>query len=190
MGKRGMIASLPADTKKRVDEFLAERPRGVNEFRDWLADEIGLDIGRSTAHEYQQDFERVAARLRQRREITEAVTKNLGEAAVQGKQGRLLVETLGGLIFDVLSKIENGETLSSQDFYFLSKSIKELAQSARLSQDFETKIAERVAKEAAERAVKAAGEQAEKLGVRLTPEALRIIREQVYGIVPKPGAAT
>lgn len=188
MGNRGMIAGLPADLKARVDAFLAERPRGVNEFRDWLADEIGLDIGRSTAHEYQQKFERVIARMRQNREITDAVVKDLGEATVQGKQGRLLVEYLRSLVFDLLSKIDSGEALSTQDFFFLSKSLKEMAQAARLDQDFEAKIADRIKKEAAERAVKAAGEQAEKLGVRLTPEALQIIREQVYGIVPKPDA--
>ena len=46
-----------------------------------------------------------------------------------------------------------------------------------------------IAELAADAAREAAKEQAEKHGGRLPPEALRVIREQVYGLVDPPVAA-
>lgn len=190
MPPRSKIRTLPKETRARIDAFLAEKERAVDEFLQFLTDDIGLDVGRSAAHRYQQKFEKVASRLRESREMTEALASELGEAATQGKQGRVLVEMARSLVFDMMTKIqdlnddENGTgMLSPQDVAFLGKGLAELGRALRFDQDFEMKLLQGFAKKAADRAVQAADEQARKSGHVLPPEALKAIREQVYGIV-------
>ena len=64
---------------------------------------------------------------------------------------------------------EDGEGLDNQGVFFLAKSLKEMSQAARLEQDFEAKVRERVQKET----VKA---------VEDTAETVEAIKGRILGI--------
>src|SRR3546814_20676892 len=75
---------------------------------EWLDDE-GHPRSRSAVHRHAKGMEKVQGKLRQAREMTEALTRELGAAAAQGKQGRLLVEMSRTLVFDLQMKIQDEE---------------------------------------------------------------------------------
>lgn len=127
----------------------------------------GYAISRSAVGRYAKDFDEVAARLRESREMAEAIVRELGPEATDGRQGRLLVEMLRTLVNEHLMKKLRGEDggLDPQQFMFLAKALKDAAGAARLDQDFEVKVRTAALKEAADKlgaataAAKAAGEK-------------------------------
>lgn len=164
-------------TKSRIetelsDDDLAEFRRllgagrlTIGALAAWLAGR-GYEISRSAVGRYSQKFETVAAKLRQSRAVTEALVTELGDAAAQGKQGRLLVEMTRGVVFDLLTKLQTEEVeIDTKDVQQLGKGLAELGRALRLDQDFELKVRQAALKEAAEklesvtREAKAAGEK-------------------------------
>ena len=71
---------------------------------------------------------------------------------------------------------EDGEGLDNQGVFFLAKSLKEMSQAARLEQDFEAKVRERVQKET----VKAVEDTAREAG--LSAETVEAIKGRILGI--------
>lgn len=144
----------------KLARFLVTNPRlTVEGFRSLLA-EKGLEVGRSTAHDYQKRIEALGERTRKSRTIAESLVRQLGDAAIEGQYGRALVEMARTLAFDFLEKILDGrgEELTPQEFAFLGKALKEMAQAARLDQDFEIKV-EDIRKQARKEALAAAASQ-------------------------------
>lgn len=142
----------------KLAQFLRENPTvSVDDFRAHLAAQ-GLDVGRSTAHEYQQKLGALGERLRQQRMLMDTLKTNLDEAGVEGERGRVLVEMARVLLFEFQQKIiESGvNKLEAKDFAFLGKALEGFAKAARYGQDFETKVAELRATIAAEERAKAA----------------------------------
>lgn len=181
MPRKSSIQTLPQETLDQLNKQIAEGTRTLDELTEWL-DEEGHPRSRSSLHRYSQQQEKVLAKLRQSRQITEAFAKELGESSTQGKQGRLLVEMARSLVFDLMTKLqeaEDGTAIDTKDVAFLGKGLAELGRALRFDQDFETKIREQVAKEYAERAVAAAQKLAKEKGVKLGKEALEQIRRDV-----------
>lgn len=172
------IDQLPDDTIARIKAYLAKRRRSVDEFLAFLTEEIGLEIARSSAHYYQQKEEKVRQRLRQSGQMTEALGRELGEAALQGKQGRLLVEMARTFVFDFMVKLDEvgAKGLTAKDIADLGRGLAYLSQSQRLDQEFEKRIRE----EEREKAAKVAKSAAKKAG--LSPEAIAQIEREVLGI--------
>lgn len=184
------IMRLPSEIRAEIDRFLAQQGRSVDEFAEFLATQLGplgVTVSRSAAHRYMQGYEVAAASLRRSREVTEALSRHLPEAELQGRQGRLLVEMVRTVVFDLLVKIQEGgiDEIGTKDVQQLGKGLAELARALRLDQDFEIKIREEERKALAA-AVDARLNQAEAdLGgdAPQDPAAvLRRIREDVYGI--------
>lgn len=183
MGARSKIKALPADAKARVDKFLAERARGVDEFRDWLVDELGVEIGRSSAHRYQQEFEKVAARLRQSREMAAALAQEIGPEMAGGRQGRLLVEILQNLALDHLtSRAAAGEPDTPADLMRLSRAIRDMIASLKMDAERELKVRAEARhgalEEAADNTVRAAAAEG------LSAETIEKFRAAILGIEP------
>ena len=180
---------LPEDLRKELDGIIATGKMGCTALTEWLNDH-GYDISKSSVDRHIQKVEAVAEKIRQSREITGAIMQDLGESATQGKQGRLLVEMTRNLVFDLLMKLQSIEDtvkdpegnpipeIKPKDVALLGKGLAELGRALRYDQDFEEKIREQVAREAADKLEGAL----KKEGVRPDPEALKRIREDVYGI--------
>lgn len=175
--KSSVTAMLPPADLKDLNGKIGSGKYTLDELVEWLA-ERGYTISRTALHRHGVNVRRVAEKLQQSREVTQALVSELGESAAQGQQGRLLVEMARSIIFDLLMKIQgaadenNGDVpLTPMDVAFVGKGLAELSRSLRFDQDFETKIREQAAKEADARMAKsvdAAG--AEAVREKLTPE--------------------
>lgn len=188
MAERSKIKKLAPDVRARIDAWLAVRDRSVDEFFAFLKDDLNLEIGRTAAYEYQTEFDKVARKLRQSREITEALAKEIGDAAGQGKQGRLLVEMVRSLVFDLLIKLQDtddgkAEAVDPKDIANLAKGLADLGRALRLDQDFEAKVREGMAKEAVAKLDKAVAMAAAEAGEKgLTPERVAQLRRDFLGV--------
>lgn len=170
MGRKSRIKRLPPAIQEEIRRILAEGRLTLDELLQHLRG-IGVEeVSRSALGRRKQEIDKLAAKLSESREITETLAAALGPAMSGGRQGRLLVEILRKLIFDLLRKflLDEGEKdYSEQDyatFYLLARTLRELSQTARLEQDFEAKIRERVQHEtlrAVETEARSAGLSAE-----------------------------
>ena len=185
MPRKHTIKYLDSDTRKRIDDFLAAEGRSVDEFADFLRDEIGLDISRSSAHRYQQSFEKVAHRMRESREMAEAMCQELGPAAQQGRTGELIRELGQNLIFDhLIHRQETGETGNPKDLLAIMKSINELADAHKTDTDRSiAAIREEERKRGREEAQAEAAAQAQAVADRqgLSQDAAQAFIAEVFG---------
>jgi hypothetical protein len=184
MPRKHTIKYLDSDTRKRIDDFLAAEGRSVDEFAEFLRDEIGLDISRSSAHRYQQSFEKVAHRMRESREMAEAMCQELGPAAQQGRTGELIRELGQNLVFDhLIRRQETGETGNPKDLLAIMKSISELATAQKTDTDRIAKIREEERKRAREEVQAEAAAQAQAVADRqgLSQDAAQAFIAEVFG---------
>lgn len=151
MPRKSTVKTLPPELLAEVNRILADDICTLDELVAYLRD-AGHERSRSALHRHKKRQDRVAKRLRQSREMATALVQEIGPSVSEGRTGRMLVEILQSLVFDhMLIRVEagdgeQGETddeLSSQDFFFLAKSIKELASASKLTTDQEMKLRER-----------------------------------------------
>ncbi|MGE0256942.1 MAG: phage protein Gp27 family protein [Alphaproteobacteria bacterium] len=183
------IERLPADTKARVDKFLGAHPVcSVDDFLAFLVAEIGLDIGRSSAHRYQQGFAKVAEKMHRSRAMAEALAQEIGPDALQGKQARLLIEMFQTIVFRDLSarldaETEDGEEapgMDAKDAMMLGRAIKDAVAAQALDAERERKVR----KDEREKAATAAADKVAELGrgAGLSAATIAEWREKVLGI--------
>ena len=172
MGRKSTLRRLQPEIQAEINRILSEGRLTLDELLEHLRG-IGVEgVSRSALGRQKQKIDKIAAKLRQSREMTEAL--EIGPAVEEGQQGRLLVEVLRRLVFDHLEKRLTSEDEESQDidnqgFFFLAKAIKEMSQANRLDQDFEAKVRERIQKET-EKKLDAAASRAAAESSGLTPE--------------------
>ena len=165
MGRKSSLRRLPPEILQEVNRLLSEGRATLAEILEHLRG-MGVEtVSLSALGRQKQKIDKVAAKLRQSREIVDALVEKAGPSAAEGKQGRLLVQMLRKLVYDHLEaqllEGEDGEGLDNQGVFFLAKSLKEMSQAARLEQDFEAKVRERVQKET----VKAVEDSAREAGL-------------------------
>ena len=113
---------------------------------------LGAVVSRSAVGRYSQQFEEVAAKMRESREISAAFARELGELP-EGDTGLILVEIMRNLVFKLaLSANEKEDDCDIKDVMRLAKAIKDLSQSSKLSVETEAKIREQARQEMAEEA--------------------------------------
>lgn len=178
MGRRSSIEALPEEVLEHANQMIADGCT-IQDILDYL-DEAGHERSKSAVGRHKQKVEKVAARLRRSREITKALAQEMGEASLEGKQGRLLVETIRSMVMDLLTKIDEAEDgrldLDPKEFSFLAKAVKDLGQALRADQDFEDKIRARIEREAAEQAAAAVDRV---LGAGVSDETRMAIRREL-----------
>lgn len=177
MGRKSSLRSLPPELFEEVNRLLSEGRATLDEILEHLRG-MGVDsVSRSALGRQKQRIDKVAAKLRQSREITASLVQELGANSTEGEQGRLLVETLRGMIYDHLeARIVEGELGDPKSFMALARTLKDMAQANRLDQDFEAKIRERVQKETV-RAVEDATREA-----GLSAETVEAIKSRILGV--------
>ena len=150
MGRKSALRRLPPEILGEINRILSEGRLTLDELLEHLRS-LGVEgISRSALGRQKQKIDKVAAKLRQSREIVDALVEKTGPSTAVGKEGRLLVQILRKLVYDHLEKnllSEEDDGPDNEGFFFLAKAIKEMSQAARLEQDFETKIRDRVQKE-------------------------------------------
>ncbi|MEQ8346167.1 MAG: DUF3486 family protein [Sneathiellaceae bacterium] len=179
------ISKIEADLAEAdLAEFrrlLATGRLTIDSLVTWLEGR-GYEISRSSVGRYAQNFEQVAQKLRQSRQVTDALVAELGDAASQGKQGRLLVEMTRSLVFDMLMKlqVEGAGGLDPKDTMMLGKGLAELGRALRYDQDFETKIRQQLAAEIRQEAAAEAEVTAQEAG--LSADVVAQIKSKILGV--------
>lgn len=180
MARLSSIDRLPGETRELIGR-LRQEGRTIDEILDALLEQ-GLVIPRSTLGRHVKNLDELGARLRESAAAAEALVRPLNEAG-EDRMTRALVATMHSLLMDALAA-QAGEDVpfDAEQFMFLARSLKDLGTARKSDAELTTRLVER----AEERARKAAAERAEtavKAAVPgLSAEALRTIREQVYGI--------
>lgn len=191
MPPRHQIDRLPSELRASIDRWLADENRSVDDFTQFLAEllaPLDVSVSRSSAHRYMVNHEAAAARLRQSREMTAALAKELPDAAMQGKQGRVLVEMARTFVFDLLAEVDREQaTLDPKSIANIGKGLAELARAARLDQDFETKAAEIRRKAIAEAEAAAAKAAEESITAAIQEQGLNenqaaFLRARILGV--------
>jgi hypothetical protein len=142
-----------AEDQAKLARFIRENPTiSVDDFRDLLADK-GLEVGRSTAHEYKRKMERIGETMRHAHMIADSMATDLDQAENDGRRHRAGIEMVCAMMLNCQAQLANGdpEGISLKDFTLLSKAWRDLMHSIRLSQDSAIKGRELFAKEASEK---------------------------------------
>ncbi|MCR9218940.1 MAG: DUF3486 family protein [Alphaproteobacteria bacterium] len=187
MGRKSRVDALPAHVKQAIEFELQESGKTFEDLAQWLADEHGFEISKSSLHRWAKREAKTREALKRQREVTAAFAKELGPEAVDGKQGRLLVEMFNGLVFDLISsKMAAGDDeeeeagFDTKDFMQLGRALKDVAQANRFSQDFEEKLRARIRDEEKAAAADSAAEAMTEAG--LTKDQVRFWREEFLGV--------
>jgi len=192
MPRKSSIATLPDSVRKRLDFLIAEGALSLDDLTAFL-DGAGHARSRSAIHRHAQKLEQVSARMRQSREMVQALVPDLNDAKEQGEQGRLLVEMARVLVFEFLMKLQPDPNdpdaapqIDAKDIANLGKGLAELSRALRLDQDFEVKLRTVVEKEEREKAAAAVEEVAAGLGEQgLSANTVAMIKAQILGIKPQ-----
>ena len=183
MGRKSSLRRLPPEILQEVNRLLSEGRATLAEILEHLRG-MGVEtVSLSARGRQKQKIDKVAAKLRQSREMTEALVREIGPSVVEGQQGRLLVQTLRDLVFDHLAtRVEEGDVDDPKALMALARTLKDMAQANRLDQDFESKVRERVEKEVRAKLDRAVDEVAgNPENTALTPGELRAKLLEAYG---------
>ena len=183
MGRKSSLRRLPPEILQEVNRLLSEGRATLAEILEHLRG-MGVEtVSLSALGRQKQRIDKVAAKLRQSREMTEALVREIGPSVVEGQQGRLLVQTLRDLVVDHLAtRVEEGDVDDPKALMALARTLKDMAQANRLDQDFEAKVRERVEKEVKAKLDKAVDEvTGDPENTALTPEELRAKLLEAYG---------
>ncbi len=172
---------LSDEQRAQLNAIIGKGGSTLHDLMAYCEETFGVEISQTAMHRHRTKIEADAKALRESRMIVEALGKELGESASLGEQGRLLVEMVRALAFDMLRKVrEEGATLSPKDIAMLGKGFAELGRSLRLDQDHETKIREQVEQEIKKEAADSAGEKMVQAG--LSADQIQFWREEFLGV--------
>ena len=149
MAGRSSLRDLPPAILEQVHFILAEGRMTIDELTAYLAD-AGHEKSRSAVARYSRQHRAVIEKIQQAREMTKTLIGEIGESAVQGQQGRLLVEIVQSLIFKFANSDDATAEMTANNLAQLARAVKALSQALRSNQDFETRIREAARAEAAE----------------------------------------
>lgn len=178
MPRKSTIKTLPPEILAEVNRLFVEDLATIDQIVEHLQ-ELGHPRARSSLGRYKQNLDQVAEKLRRSRDMAEALVKEIGPAATEGKTGRLLVEILQSLAFEhLLNKVEGEDTADPIDLARLAKALKDMASAQKIDVDRELKIRQETARRAASAAEKVAGEKG------LSADTVEDIKAAILG-VPK-----
>lgn len=174
MARTSKIRRLPPELREQLHSML---DAGVP-LEDITAQlrGLGADVSRSGLGRYKQQIDKVSARMRESRQMAEAIMDRMGADAATGKGGAALIQMLTTLTTDyMVRRIDNPDTeMEVDDLRALSRAIKERAQAARATQDYDIRLREDARAEAEAKVLKAVDAvTAEPGSGLLTPEQMR-----------------
>lgn len=149
MGRKSSLRRLPEEILEEVNRLLSGNRATLDEILSHLRG-LGVDqVSRSALGRHKQRLDKVLDRLRQSREIADTIAQKLGPDAVEGRQGRALVQLLSALAGDYLMRrLDSPEDdMEAKELMALARAVKDASQASRYSQDYELKIREQVEKE-------------------------------------------
>ena len=161
MPRTSKVRRLPPELREQLHAML-DAGHTLEEITVHLK-ALGADVSRSGLGRYKQQVDKVAARLRESRAMAEAVMERMGAQAATGKSGAALIEMLTTLTSDyLLRRMDDPDAeIEVDELRALARTVKERAQAARATQDYDLKLREEARREA-EEAMRKAVEKAAK----------------------------
>jgi len=182
MAQRSKIAKLPKNLRAKIDGFLAEGERSVDEFVGFinqLLDAMGRTerVSRSGAHRYMAGYEKIVEDIRKSRMLAEVLVKPLGEGDEE-RVARLNIELVHTLVMKLLLGQEDGAPVSidAKEAMFLGTALAKLSAAQKIEADRALQLRKAFAGEAA----KAAADVAKARG--LSADTVQAIEHAVLGI--------
>lgn len=176
MPARPAIMQLPEDVRAELDRRLIQGGfAGYEALATWLAEQ-GWQVSKSAVHRYGQRFEDRVRALKVATDQAKAIVESSpdDEGAISEALMRLVQEKL----FQVLLDFEV-QDVSKLNLGTLARSIAELGRASVTQKKWQSEVRERItAKLVAMEAESQTGK-----GRRFDAETLRIVREEIYGIV-------
>ena len=156
MARISKIRTLPAELREQIHRMIDEGVT-IDAITAHLRT-LGADVSRSGVARYKANVDKVAARMRESRQMADIIMGHMGREAATGKAGAALIEMLTTLTNDyMLRRLDNPDAeLEVDELRALARAVKERAQAARATQDYEEKIREQVRRETEERLREAA----------------------------------
>lgn len=163
MGRKSSVKTkLPPEVLREVDAQLMRGTLTLDALLVFVRGKVHPDDApsRSALGRYAKTFAGTARALRESREAARALAQEMGPESCEGEQGRLLVEMLRGLVFDVVYDLRSHpETRPDvEKLQRLGRTLKELSHSMHLEYDSAKRIRE-------EERRKALAEMREKLDI-------------------------
>lgn len=148
MARTSKIRRLPPELREQLHSML-DAGVPLEEITAHLKS-LGADVSRSGLGRYKQQIDKVSARMRESRQMAEAIMDRMGADAATGKGGAALIQMLTTLTTDyMVRRLDDPEAeMEVDDLRALSRAIKERAQAARATQDFDIKLREAARAEA------------------------------------------
>ena len=170
MGRTGKIRRLPPELREQLHAML-DAGHTLDEITAHLKS-LGADVSRSGLGRYRQQVDKVAQRLRESRNMADAIMDRMGAQAATGKSGAALIEMLTTLTSDyLLRRLDDPDAeVEVNELRALARAVKERAQAARATQDYDVKLREAARREAEEDLKKAVDAAAREGGPKATPE--------------------
>ncbi len=181
-GRRSSISRLPPEIRDQINRLIRDGAM-IDEIVAHLKT-LDMQVSRSAVGRYRKSAEDAMREYREAQEIAGVWLQRYKEDP-HGDVGRLVAELLKTVAFTTTARLrEAGDgAVDTLDISRLSRAMQALERAGKISLDHVLAIRRETAETAAEAAVSAAEAESEKVGHRLPAEALRAIREQVYGIV-------
>jgi hypothetical protein len=182
MPRKGTVDRLGPEVRDAIGRLL-DQGRTLDEILAHL-EGMSVEISRSALGRYTQRIAAAGEKVRQSQVISEAVIRRFGDGP-ENRAARLNIQLLQTAVFDLLMKDET--EADAETALKLSKALSNLATASRA----DAEIVERAEKRAAERAKKEAAAAVDRAGkaMNLDPAVLKRIREEMYGLAPKPEGA-
>lgn len=175
MPQRSAISQLPEEIRQEFEKCLIQRNfAGYQGFEDWFA-EKGYEISKSSAHRYGQQLERRLQSIKISTESAKAIANASPDD--EGVMGDALTRLMQDKVFNLLVELEDIDP-DRVDVPKLGRMIADLNRSSVIQKKWQAE-----ARGKAARAVENIEEKTKTLKKSLDPGTLRIIREEVYGIV-------
>lgn len=185
MAAKSKVKALPGPIRAALDKLLNTGRFTLDEIVAHmlkLAEQEGIPAealpSRSSIGRYALDFNKVAARLREAKEVAEGLVEKLGVNAT-GEVGRLLSELLKTVAFQTLGEMSEAGA-DAKDVMFLSAALKNLASTGKIDAEARAAI-HKVAREEALAEAEQAVEQA-KTTRGLSEDAYKVIHDILAGV--------
>lgn len=184
-GRMSRIQQLPPELKDRIDELLRSgvSQKEILERIQPLFSAAGeRPLSQSGLNRYATRMEAVGHRIREVREVAAVWTAKLGDTPTSNV-GAYTLEMLRTLVHDLTLRAAEDDELDVEQLREIALTLQRVERASKLNADRERALRRELAELAAAEAEKAAKEVSAEAGHLLPPEALKAIREQVYGIV-------
>ncbi len=178
MARKSTVRQLPQQLQEAIHKLLDDG-QTLDAILEHLAG-MGATVSRSALGRYSQEYQAVAAKLREAREITSAFAAQLSD--LPNDMGRVTTELLHSILFKVLMRQAEGDTpdVSAGEIMSQAKAIQAMASASKTSADLELKIREAVRAEAFREAAKAVDDAGQEKG--LTAETVKAIKARILGV--------